>query len=166
MGFFSFIFGRSRENVPPPPILNYDREDHLGKAAAAGASAKNAVAGGRFNDAWRLFHEQKEHYRRHAVRYGMTPRQTIALDGSVHEHLANIQRLEGKHDDALVHMLYCVASNTRPTKAQLKKLPAYFARCKFGAADEKMLNEFVANSSQAPDFAAIQSRVRQWRSGS
>lgn len=123
MGIFSFIFGKPPQDVLPPLIPDYDREDHLGKAAAAGAAAKGAVTDRRFNDAWRLYHEQKEHYRRHAARYGMTPRQTIALDDSVHEHLANIRRLEGKHDDALVHMLYCVISNTRPTKAQLKSFP-------------------------------------------
>lgn len=165
MGLFSFIFGKPSDEIPPPLFTDADREDHLGKAAAAGHSARAALAERRFNDAWRLFHTQKEHYRRHALRYGMTPRQTIALDGSVHEHLANIRRLEGKHDDALVHMLYCVISDTRPTKALLKKLPAYFARCHFAAADENALAAFVTASKNSPDFMAIQTCVRGWRAG-
>lgn len=96
----------------------------------------------------------------------MTPRQTMALDGSVHEHLANIRRLERKDDDALVHLLYCVTTNTRPTKAQAKKLSTYFSRCAFPGIDPSALETFVQASSKAPDFVGIQTRVRAWRSGS
>lgn len=163
MGIFSFIFGKRANAVPPVISCESDRADHLGNAATAGTEAKAAVQNRRFDDAWRLFHVQKQHYQRHALRYGMTPRQALALDGSVHEHLANIRRLENKHDDALIHMLYCVTSNTRPTKAQSQKLQAYFSRCQFIGPDAATLASFVDASRESPDFARIQVRVAAWR---
>lgn len=163
MGIFGFFFGKRANPVPAVISRGSDGADHLGNAAAVGAEAKAAMQDRRFDDAWRLFHIQKQHNQRHALRYGMTPRQTIALDGSVHEHLANICRLENKHDDALIHMLYCVVSNTRPTKAQAKKIVAYFSRCEFVGPDTATLASFVDASRESPDFTRIQARVAAWR---
>lgn len=163
MGIFSFIFGKRVTQVISVKPPESDNVDHLGRAAMAGTKAKAAVQERRLDDAWRLFHVQKQHYQKHALRYGMTPRQTIALDGSVHEYLANIRRLENKHDDALTHMLYCVISNTRPTKAQAKKIVAYFSRCEFIGPDVAALASFVDASRESPDYVRIQARVAAWR---
>lgn len=139
-----------------------DRTDYLANAATLGARAKEAVSQARYDDAWRLYHEQKAQYWGHAQRYGMTARQTVALDGSVHEHLANIRRLEGKHADAFTHLLYCVVASEPATKAQEKKLVSYFNRCHFRTVNLAEVNAVRARLSEKPDFAAIQDTVVTW----
>ncbi len=167
MGIWSFFFGSKHPQPPrllPEPTLSAaDRADHLGRAAAAEKKGKRAIAEARYNDAWRHFHEQKEHYLRHARRYGMTAQQTVALDGSVHDDLANIRRLERKHDDALAHLLYCVSSSPRPTKAQSKKIFSYFSRCEFKRVNADELSSYLANSREKSDFLAAKACVAAWR---
>ena len=139
--------------------------DHLGNAATLKHSARQAVREKRFDDAWRLFHEQKSHFAEHAKSYGHTPRQALALDGSVHEDLANVLRLEQKHEDALVHLLYCICTSTNPTKALQKKIPAYVSRCKFTNTSLADVEAFTVTNSQKPDFRAIQKAVLEWQNG-
>ncbi len=167
MGIWSFFFG---SKLPEPPTLPQeltlsaaDRADHLGCAATAKQKGKLAIAEARYSDAWRYFHEQKEHYLRHARRYGMSAEQTLALDGSVHEDLANIRRLERKDDDALIHLLYCVSSNPRPTKAQSKKIFSYFSRCEFKRVNADELSSYLSKSRKTSDFLAAQACVVAWR---
>jgi hypothetical protein len=141
-------------------LASFDTTDYLGDAARLGNEANEAMREKRYDDAWRLLHQQKERYGKHAVRYGMTTRQAVALDASVHEELANIRRLEGNHDDALVHLLYCVWSSARPTKAQGKKIDAYFRRCEFTGVSLDDLSLFKQSTS---DFRAIRASVTNWR---
>ena len=48
------------------------RPDYLGKAADAKHAAKTAIKAGQHDKAWGLFHEQKEHYLKHAQKSGMS----------------------------------------------------------------------------------------------
>ena len=165
MGIWSFFFGNKLPDLPAShftPLTEAEPADHLGRAATAKQRGKAAVAQKRYHDAWRHFHEQKEHYLRQARRYGMTAQQTLALDGSVHEDLANIRRLEGNHDEALVHLLYCVSSSPRPTKAQLKKIFSYFSRCGFGRVNSDELSAYLANPRNS-DFVTARTCVAAWR---
>ena len=143
---------------------DFRAKDYMGKGIQLGHNGKAAIKERRFDDAWRLFHEQKEEYRKHAARYGMTARQAMALDASVHEDLANIRRLEGKHEDALVHLLYCVFSSSRPTKAQEKKISAYFERCEFKSSGDKELRKLKDDMQPTPDFIAIRNTIARWAS--
>ncbi len=157
-----------KPTLPEPPEIGLDEflgqfptEDYLGKAAEAGHSAKLAVKERRFDDAWRLYATQKQLYMQHAKYYEFTGQQTLALDASVSEHLANILRIEKKHDDALVHILYC-ALNSRPTKSIQSKLPTYFKRCNF----QKINFDLIEGMMQVPTrwtFTKIREHVRQWR---
>lgn len=140
-----------------------DTKDYLGPAAQCGSDAQRAVREKRYSDAWGLLHLQKQHYMKHAASYGMTPRQAIALVASVHEALANIRRLEGDHTDALVHITYCVASSTRPTKAQEKKILAYFRRCGYSAISEVDFLTFLARAETSPDFVSIRNQLWEWK---
>lgn len=140
-------------------------EDHLGLAAEAKKSAQQAVREKRFDDAWRIFHAQKTHYLQHAKNYGHSTRQALALDGSVHEELANIRRLENNHEDALVHLLYCVITSTHPTKSQQQKISTYFNRCKFPLAKLSDAEALIETLRKKPDFRALQQAVANWRSG-
>jgi hypothetical protein len=141
-------------------LAGFDGADYLGNAARLGREADDAIRQRRYDEAWRLLHQQKEQYGKHASRYGMTAPQAIALDASVHESLANVRRLEGKHDEALVHLLYCVWSSPQPTKAQEKKVQSYFGRCRFDSATFDDLQRFKLSS---PSFLIIRNRVSDWR---
>ncbi len=141
-----------------------DTKDYLGSAAVSAAGGKAAVRAGNYNEAWRLFHEQKESYMQHAARSGFTSAQIAALDASVHEDLANIRRLEGKHDDALSHLLYRIKADPRPSKSVQKKLPAYAARCAFPKTTIEDIVDFAEDPTMPRDFPSILARVARWRS--
>ena len=172
MGWLDF-FKRKQPSAPAvtqPPEIGLDEflgsslsEDYLGKAAEAGHKAKAAVKEHRFDDAWRLYHEQKSLYMQHAKACQFTGRQTLALDASVSEQLANILRIEKKHDDALAHILYC-ALTSRSTKALQNKLPIYFKRCCFQHAQFDAVGA-MTQSQITWTFNKIKDRVRQWRVG-
>ncbi len=139
------------------------KNDHLGKAALAGSKAKEAVVSGKFDVAWGLYHEQKQHYLQHAACCGYTKPQVLAIDASVSEPMGNILRLEGKHHDALVHIVYWVAASPRLTKSQQQKLSAYFNRCRFKTITLSDLNNLVEASQAEPDFLRIRSVISDWR---
>ncbi|MBU2970781.1 hypothetical protein KO527_15625 [Pseudoalteromonas sp. C2R02] len=93
------------------------KRDHLGKEAKAGHKAKDAIKNKKYDEAWGFLHEQKLQYMEHANISGFNVEQTLALDADVHENLANVLRLENKHKDALIHIVYWVtAQNHRPKK--------------------------------------------------
>lgn len=142
------------------------KDDHLGKAAVAKHSARQAVNEKRFDDAWRLLHEQQSEWLAHVNREKFTTRQMFALLSSIHMDMANILRLEGKHDEALAHVIYSAAANARPTKEQIKKLGVYFRRCRFDERFTDTQAEFAARLlALNPDYRAAQIQVSQWRDG-
>ena len=145
--------------------------DYLGLAATSKHIAQKAVSVKQFDIAWRMLHEQKKHYTGHANRYtdgimGVSDRKkwALALDGSVHEGMANILRLEGKHRLALVHVLYWVSTTKkeRVTKAQQQKLSAYFNRCKFAKVSKANLDDFVEIMRGEPNFVVIRDTVEKY----
>jgi len=136
-------------------------EDYLGMAAQAKRNAEAAVKDKNYDKAWALLHEQKDFYMKHANRSGFSVIQVLALDSTVHESLANILRLEGKHEDAFTHLLYCVISHKhRPIKRHSQKLVAYFNRCKFKYIKITDVTEFIAMGDwEAPDFITAKNKV-------
>ncbi|KAF1711989.1 hypothetical protein CSC70_00130 [Pseudoxanthomonas kalamensis DSM 18571] len=165
------FFKRKRDPQPvsaPPSEIelevflnNFLSEDYLGKAAEAGHRARAAVKEHRLDDAWRFYHEQKSLYMQHAQACNFTGEQTLALDASVSENLANILRIEKKHDDALVHILYCALAS-RTTKSLQKKLMAYFNRCHFQNIQFTSV-EAMMQSETRWTFRKIKDQVQQWR---
>ena len=143
-------------------LSGMDETDYLGKAAHLGDAAKAKVKERKFDEAWRLLHEQKAAYSAHANRYGMTPRQTIALDGSVHADLANIRRLEGNHLEAFMHFFYSVCSSKNSSKSSEQKLLAYFKRCGFVGVDLSDFFGLREDLSARPDFKSIRRKVSEW----
>ncbi|GMU46360.1 MAG: hypothetical protein AMXMBFR26_11420 [Porticoccaceae bacterium] len=139
-----------------------DSTDYLGQAAEAGSKAGAAVKSGKFDEAWELYHKQKELYMKHAVRSEFTPAQVLALDGSVHEDLANILRLENKHGDALCHFIYSLVTSPKITKSQEKKLPAYVNRAKLKNGTLADVEAFIRDKRSC-DFRSVQLRVAAWR---
>lgn len=140
-------------------------DDHLTKAAAAKKEAEAAVARGEYDVAWKHFHEQKMFYLKNASEGGFTPEQTLALDASVNEDLANILRLEGKHDLALAHIAYWIAcSREKAPKREAQKLRAYFNRCSFKKTSFDECSALIERQRKAPDYRNIQETLLGWRS--
>ena len=139
-----------------------DSTDYLGQAATAGRKASSAVEKGKYDEAWEHYHKQKQLYVKHGIRSDFTQTQIVALDGSVNEDLANIRRLEKKHDDALVHLIYSLVTSTRITKSQEKKLPAYVNRAKLYEATLADVDDFMSEAT-AQDFRAVQLKVAAWQ---
>ncbi len=137
--------------------------DCLGPAAQTGHDAKAAVRAGDFDKAWGLYHEQKRLYLQHANQFKWGVRDTLSLDACVHENLADILRLEKRHHDALIHILYWVIAQAhRPIKRHEQKIRAYFNRCKLKNTTLEDVMAFVSSSTEPPDFRAIQGVVQEW----
>jgi hypothetical protein len=151
------------EELMEDTIKDLHENDFLEKAADAKQDAHAAVEARRYDEAWRLFHEQKLNYMKHASKSGFTHSQTLALDVSVSEHLANVLRLEGKHADALAHIIYWIASSTRTTETQKTKLMAYFNRARLKRITVLDIEHFVEHIKHTPDFPLIQKQVKAWK---
>lgn len=144
-------------------IADFTANDFLGKAAQAGHAAKDAVKAKEFDKAWGLFHEQKSFYGQHAKRCGFTARQLLALDSSVHEEMANVLRIEGKHHDAIINIVYWVlAGGERPIKRHEQKFKAYFNRCKFERTTLEQAIKEISDQKKLPEYTLAQSIVSSW----
>lgn len=169
MGFFS-IFKKKKQKTDPDfedyadkVMAEFRENDFLGKAAEAGHKAKAAAKAKQYDEAWGLYHEQKSLYIQHANRSGFTARQVLALDASVHEEMANILRLEGKHQDALVHIIYWVlAGSDRPIKRHQQKLKGYFNRCKFKETTLSDAMKVIHAQTKLPEFTLAKTIVSEW----
>lgn len=177
MSFIKKLFGSPKEpkviaarsSEPHWSERNLDAmpEDYLGKAATAKHAAKQAIKEKRFNDAWRLLNEQQKHWIDHANREGFTKRQTLNLLASINEQMANIHRLEGRHHDALAQLIYAIGSDSRPPESRIKKLSAYFNRCKFDSRySVKRAEMGVKMIRKEPDIKLAQELVTSLREGS
>ena len=155
--------GDSIERRAAELVKDFAEDDCLGKAAAARDRARAAESAGRYDEAWAYYQEQKKQYMEHAQKNRFTAAQTLTLDASVSEQLANVLRVEGKHHDAMVHVLYWISAAQTPTKKQEKKLTAYFRRCKFGAVSEAELQDTVQGLRNNPEYSRMKSVVDAWR---
>jgi hypothetical protein len=136
-----------------------DKTDYLGFAAESKHKAKAAIKEKQFDKAWGYLHQQKEYYAKHANRSGFKALDALALIGSVDQDLADVLRLEGKHEQALLHISYAYAtSRHRTTKELEKKLSIYFTRCKLSSSFE----DFHLSIKKLPavvDFFALKNLV-------
>ncbi|RUR52691.1 hypothetical protein [Vreelandella populi] len=142
------------------------KEDHLGKAAQAKHAAKAAIKEKRFDDAWRLLQEQQHYWLSHANRMNFTKAQTFELLASINEDMANISRLEGRHDAALAQIMYAIAADTKPPQSRTKKLSSYFNRCKFDSTFTIEHAEIgLEMLKKDPIFGVVQEFVASLRNG-
>ncbi len=165
MGMLDWIFSKKSKKEPDRELsieeFNslFEHHNYLGSASIKKREALQAIKENRYDDAWRLLHEKKHLLLQHAIEYGCDASATIAMDGMVHQHLANILRLEGKHDLALVHCVYWVKSSAtgRITKEQLKKLPAYLNRSSVSKSLYQDVMDYATDTSDGlADLSLIQ----------
>lgn len=140
-----------------------EMEDYLGEAANEKQAAKTAIKEKRFDDAWRHLNNQKEYYLRHASRMGFSKTDTLVIDSSPHEDMANILRLEGKHKNALSNMSYtykAAYTASRPIITLEKKLEAYYNR----AYKKQPFKRFLSLLKALPnsDFVSVRDFVEKF----
>lgn len=156
-----------RESMQPEKIG--ELYDYLGLAAEAKAKGKEAVKARNYDDAWYYFNQQKSAYVNHinSPVGSFTRTQASVLLSSVHENLADVLRLEGKHRKALEHIVYWYAwgkASGRLKKSMTAKLKAYVKRCDYEKCDLEMVTYFAnQEASSAPDFIRIQSVISGWQ---
>lgn len=167
-GLLRALFGRKKEvakisETKDSESFRQDFLDYLGAAAVAKSAAKLAIKEGRYDDAWKSLHEQQDNYLKHARRAGFSVIQSLSLSSQVNEDMANILRLEGKHDDALAHVMYRSAVNVLAGGSMQKNIGAYLRRCKFDSVSEAQLEDAVVVISKNPDFRSAKLAVSEWR---
>ena len=138
-------------------------EDCLAPAANMSRQAQEAKQAKNYNVAWVLLQDVKALYLKHAQQCRFTTAQTLALDASVSQAMADILRLERKHDDALVHILYWVGSTSPPTKSQIAKMGAYLRRSSVAYVSHGEINELLSMFRGQPDFLTLRDAVASWR---
>ena len=96
-----------------------------------------------------------------------TSKQAFVLLSTVNEQLANVLRLESKHRQALVHIVYWAAwgsASGRMTKSMSSKLKSYFNRCQYEQQNLGEVEKLVNHEAKLrPDFVRIQSLLSEWR---
>lgn len=140
----------------------YTQFDYLSKAASELKQSIFAKRNGDYNKAWVGFNKVKELYLKHAEHNKFTAKQTLALEACVSEHLADIHRLEGRNEDALLHIAYWVANSEQPTKKQMQKLQSYFRRCKFKDIEYIDLVNLINSLPEINNFSLIKAAIKSW----
>jgi len=172
MGIFDFIKNKLLGTKQKIETVNRHEEfndlvehrDYLESAAEKKCEALNLIKEKRFDDAWRVLHQKKQLLMLHSNQYGCTKQQAIAIDGAVHEHLANILRLEGRHDEALIHCVYWIKSSAdhHITTSQLKKLPAYLNRSSVNKDAHQSITDYATNPNDGlADISSIKSKLSE-----
>ena len=162
-----FLFSNKKTTKEQQPACSDQivLQDYLGKAASSGRKAKEALKSKNYDLAWRYYNEQQSYYHQHINRSGsFSKKEVLRLDASVSEDFANVLRLEKKHDQALVHIIYWIsASASWPIKRHQQKLEAYFNRCRFKKPSQKTVRNFIKEQNANPDFRSIQNQISLWR---
>ncbi len=136
--------------------------DYLALAAVARRQAAEAEKQGDFDAAWRACQDEKSHFMAHASAQQFSVENTLSLDATVHERMANLLRKEKRHNEAFVHIIYWVsAQRHRPIKRHTDKFRAYYNRADamFVGHDEAWT---LTLGAPILDFRQAQLLVQQW----
>ena len=136
-------------------------EDYLLLATEKGAEAKLAMREKNNAKAWELLQQQKSLFSKFATDEGQSGAESTALNAGVSKELANILRLDKKHKEALVHVIYWIANSKSVTKDQEGKLQAYFNRAKLSGTVVGDVMEYCLIDG-VKEFSSIQKDVDSW----
>jgi hypothetical protein len=125
--------------------------------------ASDALSTGDLSAAWRLYLEAKDHYLSHATQCNYSRTQLIDLDSSMSAPLAEVLRREGRHFDALSHIVYWAAGTENPMKMHDQRVASFFKQCKFRNATLEDVLSLVSVSRLDPDFVKIRDAIGAWR---
>jgi len=77
--------------------------------------------------------------------------------------MASLLKLEEKHRDALVHILYCTACSNSQLEKELKHYRPFFNRCKFKNVKLEEVTSALEAWKGNPDFVAMRDTVAEWK---
>lgn len=138
-------------------------DDLLGRSAVLGHKSGVAVKEGRYDIAWWIYNHCKRLQLAHAIKCNFDERQILRMDSAASRPMANLLRLEGKHRQALTHMVYCCSGDTMPmSKADIKKLTAYVNRVKLESTTVEDVVEATNAMRISPNFEKAQRLVESW----
>lgn len=141
-------------------------DDYLGQAANEGSKARAAIDAEKYDIAWGHYQAMSQLYLSHAKKQNFTLPQTLALVGSVHRAMAGLLQLEGRHHDALVHVLYCTACSKHSLDKELKSYRPYFNRCNFTNVKLDEVTRHLETWKECPDFVEIRNIIAGWKNRS
>lgn len=147
----------------PALAASLQPDDYLGKASLAGSAAKAALKEKKFEDAWRVYHEQKEFYKAYAENSDISAERALILDSTVSEHLASILRQQEKPREAFIHLIYWVAPSwEKAIRRHEEKLKKYFTLCQLSNTTIDEVKQFVESNWQHISLPMIEKQVEQW----
>ena len=153
--------------------------DTLGLSAAVRQYAREYVAAGEFDKAWRTLMEHQ------LIPMNDPQNQRYWLPYSHHVMCADILRREKKHSDALIHMLMFYIADKASTDRQLANIEAtafgqkeaesrysyskdrlriYLSRCKFKNVQLEDVLRYAETVAFPPIFRDLQEQVSIWKS--
>lgn len=139
------------------------RGDCLGRAAVLKKKATVAVKEKEFDIAWWIYNTVQALYLEHATKRKFDNKAVIGIDSSISREMANVLRLEGKHQQALVHILYWQLGEARPqVKRDIKKLKAYYNRSKLTLISFDQMIEWMDSYQGLANYSTIQAKVAGW----
>ena len=137
-------------------------KDYLGKAAKLGRQIAAAIKAGQHDQAWRLLHEKQELYTKHAQQFNFSKLDTLTILTGIQGGFAQILKKEGKHPQALIHVIYMVASDRRRLKKHHNSLRVHFNRCKFKNSTIDDMYAYSERIWSKPDFQDVRRQVSEW----
>ena len=153
-----------KEDRNSNPVVDEDVDrdlDYVQLAAEKGREAKLAMREKNNAEAWELIQQQKHFYSQLTDQQIISVTKMIGLDSNVSKDLANLLRLEKKHKDALVHIIYWVANSKSVTKDQESKLQAYFNRAKLTGPTVNDVMDYCL-AAGIKEFHVIQKDIDSW----
>lgn len=133
------------------------------QADEAGLQAREAAKAGEYEQARHLYEQQGTLLRQCIERAGADAPPEAEVFAPLHLGMADLLRLEKRHDDALPHILYWViAGRRKPLKGHAEKLRAYFNRCKLQNTVLDEAEHFAAAFPEPAEFTTIETQVRSW----
>ncbi|WP_417666987.1 hypothetical protein [Pseudidiomarina sp.] len=165
MSFWDFFTRKNKtsfENRSRSAIASKSK-NLLSRAKEAKQCALEALEEGNHDEAWRKFHEQKRLFAQLGIENGSKILESLALDSSVHEHLAKVLRVESKHEQALMNITYfLLASGKRDPKLIANILAPYIENSESVTVELSEAVDDICSYDKVPDIKAAQQIISAW----
>ncbi len=147
-------------------ITTIDSDDCTGLYANANYEIKMALQNKDYDRAWTYLHKMQGYILDMAKLLDYTESHKFAFLAQVDEGMANVLRLEKKHDMALAHIIKAYIQQDQPTKTFLKKLPAYWKRAKLNIEDIDKVYSYIEQIKKTTGFETtepIRVEIYKWQ---
>ncbi|WP_148716495.1 hypothetical protein [Chitinolyticbacter meiyuanensis] len=138
-------------------------DDYLGRAAEAHTKARIAWRDKHYDEAWGNLITQKQLYLQHAIREKFSAHELLALDASVDVHMANVLRMEGRHRQAFLHIMYAMmAGRTSFDIGAAERVAVYYRRAKLTKTSLSDVLDYARAHCGRVEFTEIREQTAWW----